>query len=56
MALFESIMESMMHESSNMNNEKYIKNKLSSLVPNADSFDVRANIGGTSTLLNSMLK
>lgn len=25
MALFESIMESMMHESSNMNNEKYIK-------------------------------
>lgn len=48
MALFESIMESTMHESSNMNNEKYIKNKLSSLVPNADSFDVRANIGGTS--------
>ena len=49
MALFDCILENMINESvSDKSIEKFIKNKLHQLVPNADSFDVRANIGDSS--------
>lgn len=50
MALFDCILENMLYEngSDKSSSEKFIKNKLYHLVPNADVFEVRANIGDSS--------
>lgn len=50
MALFDYIVESIICEKTNTNKEKekYIKSKLTPLVPRANAFDVRVNVSDSS--------